>query len=144
MYSTENRLKGHIWVHFPHRLVHCYLEFKLRYLKNLKLFSITVKESFEPIACIVLRKQNKTKQNKQTNKTKTKKQNKTKQNKTKQNKTKRQIFALFKSSLRLILSRTRNQCECLKIGVMWSNFRVFVIMRTADFEQVEVCEVNDQ
>ena len=31
----------------------CYLEFKLRYLKNLKLFSIRVKELFEPI---VLRK----------------------------------------------------------------------------------------
>ena len=32
----------------------CYLEFKLRYLKNLKLFSIRVKELFEPI---VMRKQ---------------------------------------------------------------------------------------
>ena len=31
----------------------CYLEFKLRYLKNLKLFCIRVKELFEPI---VLRK----------------------------------------------------------------------------------------
>ena len=31
----------------------CYLEFKLHYLKNLKLFSIRVKELFEPI---VLRK----------------------------------------------------------------------------------------
>ena len=29
--------------------MYCYLEFKLRYLKNLKLFSIRVKESFEPI-----------------------------------------------------------------------------------------------
>ena len=34
-------------------IVYCYLEFKLRYLKNLKLFSISVKELFEPI---VLRK----------------------------------------------------------------------------------------
>ena len=33
--------------------MYCYLEFKLRYLKNLKLFSIRVKELFEPI---VLRK----------------------------------------------------------------------------------------
>ena len=33
--------------------MYCYLEFKLRYHKNLKLFSITVKELFEPI---VLRK----------------------------------------------------------------------------------------
>ena len=30
-------------------LVYCYLEFKLRYLKNLKLFSTRVKELFEPI-----------------------------------------------------------------------------------------------
>ena len=28
-------------------LVYCYLEFKLSYLKNLKLFSIRVKELFE-------------------------------------------------------------------------------------------------
>ena len=33
--------------------MYCYLEFKLRYLKNLKLFSIRVEELFEPI---VLRK----------------------------------------------------------------------------------------
>ena len=30
-------------------LVYCYLKFKLRYLKNLKLFSIRVKKLFEPI-----------------------------------------------------------------------------------------------
>ena len=29
--------------------MHCYLEFKLRYLNNMKLVSIRVKESFEPI-----------------------------------------------------------------------------------------------
>ena len=29
--------------------MYCYLEFKLRYLKNLKLFSVRVKELFEPI-----------------------------------------------------------------------------------------------
>ena len=34
-------------------IVYCYLEFKLRYLKNQKLFSLRVKELFEPI---VLRK----------------------------------------------------------------------------------------
>ena len=28
--------------------MHCYLEFKLRYLKNLNLFSIKVKELYEP------------------------------------------------------------------------------------------------
>ena len=51
------------------------LEFKLRHLKNLKLFSTGVKELFD---LIVLRKQNKTKQthththtHKQTNKQKT-------------------------------------------------------------------------
>ena len=33
--------------------MYCYLEFKLCYLKSLKLFSIRVKELFEPI---VLRK----------------------------------------------------------------------------------------
>ena len=31
--------------------MYCYLEFKLRYLKNLKLFSIRVKELSEPIVC---------------------------------------------------------------------------------------------
>ena len=33
----------------PWAIVYCYLEFKLRYLKNLKLFSIRVKELSEPI-----------------------------------------------------------------------------------------------
>ena len=33
----------------PYAIVYCYLEYKLRYLKNLKLFSIRVKELFEPI-----------------------------------------------------------------------------------------------
>ena len=33
----------------PQAIVYCYLEFKLRYLKNLKLFSIKVKEFFEPM-----------------------------------------------------------------------------------------------
>ena len=33
----------------PKAIVYCYLEFKLSYLKNLKLFSIRVKELFEPI-----------------------------------------------------------------------------------------------
>ena len=46
-------VRGHNWVHFAHRLVYCYHEFKLRYLKNQKLFSIRVKELFKPI---VLRK----------------------------------------------------------------------------------------
>ena len=50
--EANRKLRGHIWIHFAHRLlVYCYLEFKLRYLKNLKLFSI--KDLFEPI---VLRK----------------------------------------------------------------------------------------
>ena len=41
-------LRGHNWIHFAHRLlVYCYLDFKLRYLKSLKLFSISVKELFE-------------------------------------------------------------------------------------------------
>ena len=43
-------LRGHNWLHFTHRsIVYCSLEFKLCYLKNLKLFSIRVKELFEPI-----------------------------------------------------------------------------------------------
>ena len=46
-------IRGHNWVHFTHRLVYCYHEFKLRYLKNQKLFSTTVKALFEPT---VLRK----------------------------------------------------------------------------------------
>ena len=32
-----------------HSVAYCYLEFKLSYLKNLKLFLIRVKELFEPI-----------------------------------------------------------------------------------------------
>ena len=31
--------------------MYCYLEFKLSYRKNLKLFSIRVKELSEPIVC---------------------------------------------------------------------------------------------
>ena len=63
--------------------MYCYLEFKFRYLENLKLFSIRVKELFEPK---VLRKtKTKTKTNK---KQKQKQKNKTKQHKTKQQKTK--------------------------------------------------------
>ena len=42
-------------LHIGH-IVHCYFEFKLTYLKNLKLFSIRVKELFDPI---VLRKKKK-------------------------------------------------------------------------------------
>ena len=48
--SISKRLRGHNLVHFA---VYSYHEFKLRYLKNHKLFSIRVKELFEPI---VLRK----------------------------------------------------------------------------------------
>ena len=33
----------------PWAIVYCYLEFKLSYFKNLKLFSIGVKELSEPI-----------------------------------------------------------------------------------------------
>ena len=35
----------------PKAIVYCYHEFTLRYLKNLKSFSIRVKEIFEPIVC---------------------------------------------------------------------------------------------
>ena len=51
---SVNVFKGsQLGTFFPLAIVYCYLEFKLCYLKNLKLFSIRVKESFEPI---VLRK----------------------------------------------------------------------------------------
>ena len=46
-------------------IVYCYIEFKLRYLKNLKLFSIRVTELFEPIDA-VLRKKKKKKKKKPT------------------------------------------------------------------------------
>ena len=39
-------LRGHNWVHSAHGL-QCIVKFKLRYLKNLKLFPIRVKELFE-------------------------------------------------------------------------------------------------
>ena len=43
-------LRGDNWILLAHRpLVYCYLEFKLSYLKNLKFFSIRVKELSEPI-----------------------------------------------------------------------------------------------
>ena len=35
----------------PKATVYCYLEFELRFLKNLKLFSIKIKELFESIVC---------------------------------------------------------------------------------------------
>ena len=57
----------------PYAIVYCNLEFRLSYNNDLKLFSIRVKESFEPI---VLRE--KTKQQQQQQK-------------------KRQVFAIFKS-----------------------------------------------
>ena len=44
----------------PWAIAYCYLEFILRYLKNLKLFSIRVKELFEPIV-VLPQKQNKKK-----------------------------------------------------------------------------------
>ena len=44
------RFKGSLLDSFsPLAIVYCYLEFKLSYLKNLKLFSIRVKELSEPI-----------------------------------------------------------------------------------------------
>ena len=50
-WSISCFLRGHNWVQFAHRpIVYWYLEFKLRYHKNLKLFSIRVKELSEPIA----------------------------------------------------------------------------------------------
>ena len=36
--------------------MYCYLEFKLRYLENLKLFSIRVKELSEPIVFVKKRR----------------------------------------------------------------------------------------
>ena len=39
-------LRGHNWVHFAHSAL--LPEFKRRYLENLKLFLIRVKELFEP------------------------------------------------------------------------------------------------
>ena len=46
----DNVLKGSQLDAFsPQAIVYCYLEFKLSYLKNLKLFSIRVKELSEPI-----------------------------------------------------------------------------------------------
>ena len=47
--ALKKNLRGHNWVHFAHIIVYCYHEFKLRYLKNQKLFSIRVKELFKPI-----------------------------------------------------------------------------------------------
>ena len=41
-----NKIMG---VFCPYAIVYCYHEFKLRYLKNQKLFSIRVKELFESI-----------------------------------------------------------------------------------------------
>ena len=42
-------------------------------------------------------------------------------------------FHVNRRSLKLILSRTGSQCKSFKIGVMWSNFRVFVRVRAATF-----------
>ena len=43
------KLRGHNCVHFVQTIVYCHLQFELRYLKNLKLFLIRVKELLEPI-----------------------------------------------------------------------------------------------
>ena len=49
-HAKKNLLKGSQLDAFsPQAIVYCYLEFKLRCLKNLKLFSIRVKELSEPI-----------------------------------------------------------------------------------------------
>ena len=63
---------------YKQAIVYCYLDFKLHYLKNLKLFSIRVTESFESI---VLQKTNKQKTNKHRNKTKKQKQKQKQTNK---------------------------------------------------------------
>ena len=47
-------LRGRKWMQFAISHFVLYLEFKFRYLKNMKLFSISVKELFEPT---VLRRQ---------------------------------------------------------------------------------------
>ena len=60
----------------PKAIVYCYHEFKLRYLKNQKLFSIRVKELFDPI---VLQKKKKKKKKKE------------------KKRKRRWVFALFKS-----------------------------------------------
>ena len=41
--------ESQLGVFCPQAIGYCYLKFKLRYLKNQKLFPIRVKESFEPI-----------------------------------------------------------------------------------------------
>ena len=57
--SYVNQQRGSPWldefegsqldIFCPKAIVYCYLDFKLRYLKNLKLFSIRVKELSEPM-----------------------------------------------------------------------------------------------
>ena len=73
--------------------MYCYIEFKPRYLKNLKLLSIREKDLSEPLAKKKQKqkqKQNKTKNKTKQNKTKTKiKQNKNNKQQTKQKQNKR-------------------------------------------------------
>ena len=48
--EKKNPLKGsQLGAFCSQAMVYCYPKFKLRYLKNLKLFSIRIKELFEPI-----------------------------------------------------------------------------------------------
>ena len=50
LFCFVNKLTGSQLDTFcPQAVVYCYLEFKLRCLKNLKLFSIRVRELFDPI-----------------------------------------------------------------------------------------------
>ena len=52
LYYNRFELKGSELDPFcPQTIVYFYLEFKLRYLKNLNVFSIRVKVLFEPILC---------------------------------------------------------------------------------------------
>ena len=48
-YLVGNIKESQLGAFCPYTIVYCYLEFKLRYLKNLKLFSVRVKELFDHI-----------------------------------------------------------------------------------------------
>ena len=49
LFVSEQGWPSYLDAFYPYAIVNCYIEFKLSYLKNRKLFSIRVKELFEPI-----------------------------------------------------------------------------------------------
>ena len=137
--------------------MYCYLEFKLSYLKNLKLFSIRVKELFEPIVLQKKKKKKKKKRDRfllflkefswETYLWVTLDDFTVKKKKTKQNKTKK-TFKIGKGNLKFTENRlSRNELWCAVVnynymchicaeGFLDSNFNQAIINKISNFRKI--------